>query len=52
MRVTAEDGSTKVVALKAGRVSFSPPTSHSGENVGATELHELIIELKEAPAQR
>jgi quercetin dioxygenase-like cupin family protein len=46
MRMTAADGSTKVVALSAGQVSFGPPTTHSGENVGETTLHELIIELK------
>jgi quercetin dioxygenase-like cupin family protein len=46
MRMTAADGGTKVVELRAGEVSFGPPTTHSGENVGGTTLHELIIELK------
>jgi quercetin dioxygenase-like cupin family protein len=46
MRMTAADGSTKVVDLRSGDVSFGPPTTHSGENVGGTTLHELIIELK------
>ena len=46
MRMTAADGSTKVVELKAGDVSFGPPTTHSGENVGETPLRELIVELK------
>jgi beta-alanine degradation protein BauB len=46
MRMTAADGTTKVVELSAGDVSFGPPTTHSGENVGETTLHELIIELK------
>jgi quercetin dioxygenase-like cupin family protein len=46
MRMTAADGSTKVVELRAGEVSFGPPTTHSGENVGGTTLQELIIELK------
>jgi len=32
--------------LQAGQVSFGPPTTHAGENVGDTTLHELIIELK------
>jgi hypothetical protein len=44
--MTAADGSTKVVDLRSGDVSFGPPTTHSGENIGATTLHELIIELK------
>jgi beta-alanine degradation protein BauB len=46
MRMTAADGSTKLVELRAGEVSFGPPTTHAGENVGGTTLHELIIELK------
>ena len=46
MRMIASDGSTKVVELAAGLLSFGPPTTHSGENVGKTTLHELIIELK------
>jgi quercetin dioxygenase-like cupin family protein len=46
VRMTAADGSTKFVELRAGEVSFGSPTTHSGENVGGTTLHELIIELK------
>jgi quercetin dioxygenase-like cupin family protein len=46
MRMTAADGSTKVVELGAGEVSFGAATTHSGQNIGETMLHELIIELK------
>ncbi len=46
MRMTGDDGSTKVVELTAGQVSFGAPTRHSGENIGQTTLRELIIELK------
>ena len=46
MRMTAADGSARIVELRAGDLSFGPPTTHSGENVGDTTLHELIIELK------
>ena len=46
MRMTAPDGSTREVELSAGSVSFGQPITHAGENVGRTELHELIIELK------
>jgi len=46
MRMTNADGGKKVVELTAGQVSFGPPTTHAGENVGDTTLHELIIELK------
>jgi beta-alanine degradation protein BauB len=50
MRMTDVHGNTTVVQLSAGQVSFGSPTTHAGENVGTTELHELIIELKEARA--
>ena len=46
MRMTSADGGTKVVELTAGQLSLGPPTTHSGENVGKTTLHELIVELK------
>jgi quercetin dioxygenase-like cupin family protein len=46
MRMTAADGSTKVVELGEGEVSFGGATTHSGQNIGDTTLHELIIELK------
>ena len=46
MRMTASDGSSKIVELGAGQLSFGPPTTHSDENVGKTTLHELIVELK------
>ena len=46
MRMTAADGSSKIVELSAGDLSFGPPTTHAGENVGRTTLHEIIIELK------
>lgn len=32
MSMTAADGSTKVVELRAGELSFGPPPTHSGEN--------------------
>ncbi len=46
MRMTEPDGSARVVKLSEGQVSFGSPTTHAGTNVGTTELHELIIELK------
>ena len=46
MLMTAADGSTKVVELGAGQASFGAATMHSGQNIGETVLHELIIELK------
>ncbi len=44
--MTRPDGSANLVELLEGQVTFGTPTTHAGENVGTTELHELIIELK------
>ena len=49
MRMTGADGSKKVVELSPGQLSFGSPVTHAGQNVGQTELHELIVELKEGP---
>ena len=50
MRMTDAHGNATVVQLSAGQVSFGSPTTHAGENVGTTELHELIVELKDGRA--
>jgi quercetin dioxygenase-like cupin family protein len=45
----AADGSTLVGERRPGEVVWIPAESHAGENVGETEIHVLIVELKEAP---
>jgi len=47
MKMTSSDGKVKEVELKTGQVIWGEALSHAGENVGTTELHEVIIELKE-----
>lgn len=47
MKMTSSDGKVKEVEVKAGQVIWGEPLSHAGENVGTTELHEVIIDLKE-----
>lgn len=49
------DGSVKTAERKAGDVFYSGPVVHSVENIGATPIHNLIVELKGAappPAER
>lgn len=46
MRMTSPEDRVTELDLTAGQVSFSEATAHAGENVGTTELHELIVELK------
>jgi len=47
MKMTSSEGKTKEVEVRAGQVIWGEALSHAGENVGTTELHEVIIELKE-----
>jgi quercetin dioxygenase-like cupin family protein len=41
------DGRTEVLQGKAGDAAWAEPGSHAGENIGDTEAHILIFELKE-----
>jgi quercetin dioxygenase-like cupin family protein len=45
-KTTFPDGKTVVKDRKAGDVTWSEPVTHSVENVGTTEFHMLLIELK------
>jgi beta-alanine degradation protein BauB len=47
----AEDGSTSIGERRSGEVVWIPAECHAGENVGETECHVLIVELKEAGAK-
>ena len=44
---TAADGTSKIFERKAGDIFWSEPITHKGENVGDTEVHALIVELKQ-----
>lgn len=44
------DGTTRETSMKAGEVTWRPAETHAGENVGTTESHVILIELK-APAK-
>ncbi len=48
----AADGYTSVGERQPGEVVWIPAESHAGENVGDTEIHVLMVELKEAPRRR
>ena len=45
-KTTFPDGKTVVKDRKAGSVTWGEPVTHSVENVGTTEFHMLVIELK------
>lgn len=43
------DGRTTTRTFKVGEVLFIPGQIHIGENVGTTDTHVLLVELKEPP---
>jgi quercetin dioxygenase-like cupin family protein len=46
VKVTTPDGKTVEKDRKAGEVQYSEPVMHALENIGTTEQHVLVIELK------
>lgn len=47
VKFTLPDGKTNVAEMKTDDVIWSDPTTHSADNVGASDCHVLNIELKE-----
>lgn len=45
-KTTYPDGKTVIKDRKAGSATWGEPVTHSVENVGTTEFHMLLIELK------
>jgi len=45
-KFTAPDGKTTEAELKAGGATWTEAQTHASENVGTTDAHVLIIELK------
>jgi hypothetical protein len=43
------DGKTAVVEMKEGQVNFISAQTHIGENIGKTDTHAILVELKEPP---
>jgi hypothetical protein len=47
VRNTSADGTVRVFERKAGEVFWGEPITHGGENVGTTDVHAIIVELKQ-----
>ena len=45
-RVTLPDGTQRISEHQAGEAYWNPPITHSVENLGDADIHNLIIELK------
>ncbi len=48
IRFTLPDGTTRLREAKAGEVAYSEPTAHASENIGDTDAHGILVELKAA----
>jgi quercetin dioxygenase-like cupin family protein len=46
LRLTGADGKTADVDFKAGDTLWRAPVTHAAENVGSTQLHAIIVELR------
>ncbi len=46
LRFTRSDGSRADITLDEGKVTFSPAGSHEVENIGASEVQTIQVELK------
>jgi beta-alanine degradation protein BauB len=51
VRFTFPDGRTGIRKAAAGDVLFSEAVTHATENIGGTDAHGILVELKTAPAQ-
>jgi quercetin dioxygenase-like cupin family protein len=49
---TSADGTVRVFDRKQGDVFWGAPITHSGENVGDTDVHAVIVELKQGGASQ
>ena len=45
-RLHFADGTSRVVSFHGGETVFMPAQTHAGENIGTTDTHVLIVELK------
>jgi quinol monooxygenase YgiN/quercetin dioxygenase-like cupin family protein len=52
IRFTFPDGKTAIRETKTGDVLFSDATVHASENIGSTDAHGILVELKTAETQK
>jgi uncharacterized RmlC-like cupin family protein len=46
LRMSTPDGKSNVVELKTGDTLYREPVTHAAENIGTTQVHMIIVELK------
>ena len=47
VRFTTPDGKSADVDLEAGDIVWNEAQTHAGANIGTTEVHALVVEVKE-----
>jgi quercetin dioxygenase-like cupin family protein len=52
LKLSYPDGKAVEVVLKAGQTLWIPAETHAAENVGSTDAHSLVVELKESSIKR
>lgn len=52
IRFTFPDGTTRIREAKAGDVFYGDALTHASENIGDTDAHGLLIEMKQAAASK
>ena len=52
LKLSSPDGKSVEVVLKAGQTLWIPAETHAAENVGSTDAHSLVVELKESSSKR
>jgi quercetin dioxygenase-like cupin family protein len=50
LRITNDKGVSQDVDFKVGTVTWLEPETHSGENIGTTEIKALVVEFRDLPA--
>lgn len=48
-RITLADGTQRISERQAGEAYWNEAITHSVENLGSNEIHNLIVELKSGP---
>jgi quercetin dioxygenase-like cupin family protein len=51
-KLTMGDGKEIIREFKVGDIAWMKDQNHIGENIGKTDTHALIVEIKEAPPGR
>jgi len=49
---TSPDGKSTVNEAKSNQVFWSEAVTHSSVNVGSTEIHAIVVELKDPPKKK